>query len=82
MNFHPVAGSRLIKTEQELNQDILAITMRIKDEFSELSKYIEEMPVTIPDVAHPEITSTNLKAYYDSLDQLLKKYIIDHLPVL
>jgi hypothetical protein len=67
-----------METVKELNGKILAITMKIKDNFPELSKYIEEMPVTIPDEQHPDITQTNLKAYYDSLSALLNKYILEH----
>ena len=37
-----------MKTEAELNADILKVTMTIKDEYPELSKYISEMPVTVP----------------------------------
>ncbi len=61
-------------TEKEFNENILKITMRIKDQYPELSKYLEEMPVTIPDEKHPDITLKNLKAYYDSLCSLLNKY--------
>ena len=66
------------KEEHELNSKILKITMTIKDQYPELSKYIEEMPVTIPDEKNPEITLKNLKAYYDSLNSMLNKYILEH----
>lgn len=36
--------------------------MTIKDQHPELSKYIEEMPVTIPNEKHPEITLKSLNA--------------------
>lgn len=67
-----------VETEKELNSNILKITMRIKDQFPELSKYLEEMPVTIPDEKHPKINSENLQAYYDSLNSMLNKYILEH----
>jgi hypothetical protein len=66
------------EAEKELNTKILKITMTIKDKYPELSKYIEEMPETIPDEKHPEITSNNLKTYYDSLNSALSKYILEH----
>lgn len=66
------------EAEKDLNSKILKLTMRIKDQYSELSKYIEEMPVTIPDEKHPDITLNNLKAYYDSLSSILNKYILEH----
>lgn len=67
-----------MKTEKQLNSDILEITMKIKEEYPELSKYILEMPVTIPIIKNPEVTRKALQEYYDSLDILLKDYIEDH----
>ena len=67
-----------MKTEKELNNDILKITLTIQEKFPELSKYIAEMPVTISDIDNPEINIKNLKDYYDSLDNLLKKYATSH----
>lgn len=67
-----------MKTEKELNAQILMITMKIRENYPELSKYLEEMPVTIPDEKNPEITTKNLTAYYDSLNSLLNKYILEH----
>ena len=63
-----------METENELNAKILKITITIKDQHPELSKYIEEMPVTIPDEKHPDITRKNLQEYYDSLNSILNKY--------
>jgi hypothetical protein len=68
-----------MKTEKELNDDILKITMTIKELFPELSKYIEEMPITIPNNSNPQINLKTLKDYYDSLDNLMKKYATNHL---
>jgi hypothetical protein len=70
---------KAMKTEKELNDDILKITMTIKESFPELSKYIEEMPITIPNSSNPEINIKTLKDYYDSLDNLMKKYAKNHL---
>ncbi len=64
-----------METEKEINAKILKITMTIKNQYPELSKYIEEMPITVPDEKNPEITLTNLNMYYDSLNSILNKYI-------
>ena len=64
-------------TEKELNAAILQKTLMIQEKFPELSKYIEEMPITIP-VDNPEITRKNLTDYYDSLDNLIEKYAENH----
>lgn len=39
-----------MKTEKELNEAILKITSKIHSEYPELSKYLSEIPITIPDV--------------------------------
>ncbi len=67
-----------MKSEIDLNNDIINMTMKINDEFPELSKYIAEMPVTIPNEENPEINFKNLKEYYNSLETLLKKYTNNH----
>lgn len=67
-----------MKTEEELNADILRITLAMKSQFPELSKYIEEMPITVPDLENPHITLKNLKEYYDSLESIFKKYVPNH----
>jgi hypothetical protein len=59
---------------RNLNAKILALTMSIKDKQPELSKYIEEMPITIPDEKFPEVTLQRLQKYYDSLYILWLKY--------
>lgn len=67
-----------MKTEKELYTAILKITMKIKIQYPELSIYISEMPVTIPNVENPKINCEVLKEYYDSLQILLKDYIENH----
>ncbi|MCX6210614.1 MAG: hypothetical protein NTZ59_14210 [Bacteroidetes bacterium] len=69
-----------IKNEIELTKTILTTTMNIEKEFPELSKYIEEMNVTIPKENLPEIDTATLKEYQNSLDTLLKNYKINHTP--
>lgn len=64
-----------MKTEKQLNAAILELTMKIKEKFPELSKYIIEMPVTIPNVENPEMNHKALQDYYDSLNILLKDFI-------
>lgn len=88
-NANPDIRSQKLKTnsnyqeaEKELNSKILKITLKINDQFPELSKYLEEMPVTIPVDNKPEITLKNLSAYYESLKVLLNKYIDEHPQIL
>ena len=67
-----------MESEKELNLEILKITMTIQEKYPELSEYLGEMPVTIPDAKSPEINIKNLRAYYDSLTSLLENYIRSH----
>lgn len=67
-----------MKTETELNENILKITMTIRNEFPELSKFLNEMPVTIPIEQSPEINYKILQEYYDSLETMLRKYAPNH----
>ena len=68
-----------MESEKDLNSKILEITMTIKEKYPELLKYLEEMPVTIPDKKSPEINSKNLREYYDSLTSILENYARVHL---
>lgn len=63
-----------MKNEKELNEDILKITMLIQEKYPELSKFITEMPVTVPNTESPEINNQHLLNYYDSLKTLVDKY--------
>jgi len=63
-----------MKTEEEINAKILAITIQIQTKHPELSKLLEEMPVTIPNESNPEINMKVLTEYYESLKNILQKY--------
>lgn len=64
-----------MKTEKELNDDILEITMKIRNEHPELIKYLDELTITIPDKSSPEINRKVLEDYYQSLCKILIKYV-------
>jgi hypothetical protein len=64
-----------MQTEKEVNSKILKITMSIQEKYPELSKYLLEMPMTIPDVTNPEINIKVLNDYVNSLEVFYKRYI-------
>jgi len=70
-----------MKTIDELNDDILKITLKIQAEYPELVMYLTEMPVTIPNVSSPKINVSSLSDYYESLKILLKDYIENKKPL-
>ena len=63
-----------MKTEAEININILRITGVIRSEFPELIKYLNEMPVTIPIDNSPEINIEILEDYLNSLLNLVRNY--------
>ena len=63
-----------MKTEAQLNDDILKITLMIREKYPELSKYVSEMSITIPDVKSHEINAKILTDYYDSLEAIVENY--------
>ena len=68
-----------MQTIEELNQKILLKTLDIAANYPELSKYIEEMPITIPNSENPQITLQILKEYYNSLNVLVTNYALTHI---
>jgi hypothetical protein len=67
-----------MKTEKEIEANILTTTMKIQQQYPELSKYLTEMPISVPNVENPEINIKNLQDYHNSLLELLNKYIPNH----
>jgi hypothetical protein len=67
-----------MRTETQINENILKITMTIRYEFPELLKFLNEMTITIPDVKNPEISIKILEDYFNSLRELLIKYAPNH----
>lgn len=66
------------KNIELLNSKILEITLQINETHLELSKYIEELPITIPTTGNRNITSKSLASYYESLCSILNKYLLGH----
>ena len=62
----------------DLNLKITNITMLIQEKYPELINFLNEIPITIPKEQNPEINIQVLKDYFNSLDTLLKDYIIVH----
>ena len=67
-----------MKTEHELNEDILKITSNIKEKYPELIKNIGETPVKIDDKDGEDSNIKNLTEYINSLELLVKKYSTNH----
>lgn len=63
--------------KEDFNAKIMAITMLIQEKAPELYKFLNEMPITIPNVTHPKINIKILQEYHESLENMLKN-LVDH----
>ena len=63
-----------MKTALELNEMILNETHNIRENYPELLKYLNELPVTIPYEENPLINIKTLSSYYNSLTALIEGY--------
>ena len=63
-----------MKTPLDIKNDMLINTAALLDRFPLLAKYVNEIPVPLPETGAPEIAIQNLKEYNNSLGILLKKY--------
>ncbi len=64
--------NKIMETETQLTEKIVALTMQIQEKHPELSKFLNEMPITIPDEIRPEINIKVLTDYFNSLTQIIK----------
>ena len=63
-----------MESQQKLIERIEAITRQVYKNYPELYTSVSEIPLRYRHQNRPPVNS-DLKAYYDSLIQLLKKYI-------
>lgn len=62
--------------EQELNAEIMTLTEQIKRQYPEVYRNLNEMPITIPDMATPEVKAKHLKDYVQSLKTLIDTHTV------
>jgi hypothetical protein len=67
-----------METKRELTEKILKITILIQEKYPELSKYLSEVQETLPAFEHPEVDEKALANYYQTLDEMLKDYLLEH----
>lgn len=58
--------------------EITELTYEIEKEYPEIYKFLEEDPMTIPNMAHPNTDEKVMQAYLDDLKQLVRRYIETH----
>jgi hypothetical protein len=67
-----------MESKKELTEKILKITILIQEKYPELSKYLSEVQETLPAFEHPEVDASALAKYYETLDEMLKDYLMEH----
>ncbi|MEI7502958.1 MAG: hypothetical protein WCJ61_06710 [Paludibacter sp.] len=61
--------------ERDLNLKIMQVTLEIKENYPELTKFLKETPQTNPSDQNMELKLKDMKTYYDSLNTVLNDYI-------
>lgn len=67
-----------METKKELTDKILQLTILIQERYPELSKYLSEVQDTLPVLEHPEVDTEALAKYYQTIDEMLKDYLLEH----
>ena len=60
--------------EHQLNEEIMKLTEQIKLQFPEVYRNLNEMPITIPNKATPEVKIKQLEDYVESLKALINTH--------
>lgn len=61
-----------MKRIQQLTKEINELTEKIEREYPELYRFIDENPITIPNLSHPKMDTGNFADYLDTLKELLR----------
>jgi len=67
-----------MKTEEQLNEDIIKVRTTIKEKYPELVKYLNEMPVPLFDNEASDNRIIQLRDYQESLLNLVMRYSKSH----
>ena len=67
-----------MESQNELNETILLTTLKIQEEFPELTKYLDEIPRNFQSNTEKGVNNKALKDYLDSLIDLLETYAKEH----
>jgi hypothetical protein len=71
-------NSRKMENQERLNSKILSATKKIQDEYPELVKYMNEIPINFTENASNEVKETELKNYLESLKDIAINYAKEH----
>lgn len=63
-----------MKTVKKLLKEISDLIVEIETHYPDLYQYLDENPITIPNMEHPKIDAQELNDYLESLRDLLEKH--------
>jgi hypothetical protein len=67
-----------MKKSQELLKEITDLTFKIETNYPELYQFLDENPITIPEVKNVSVNDGALQNYLSSLEELLETYRETH----
>ena len=67
-----------MKTVKDIEDAIVKLTDKIEKDYPELYAYLDENPITMPSADHPDMNTSVMEDYLESLKQLLKHHIETH----
>jgi hypothetical protein len=67
--------SPFTQEEKEMNEKILALTIKIQTQYPEIGQFLDEIPITIPRKDKPKVLLGELTNHYEYLTKILQKYI-------
>jgi hypothetical protein len=63
---------------KSIQKEITQLTFTIESKYPELYRFLDEEPITIPNMARPEIDTEIMQDYLESLKQILENYKGSH----
>lgn len=67
-----------MESKNDLNENICLTTIKIQEDYPELIKYMNEIPIIFQSNIEKGVTNKELKGYLDSLYNLIEKYAKEH----
>tara|TARA_R110000868_G_scaffold86347_7_gene242200 strand:+ start:9769 stop:9987 length:219 start_codon:yes stop_codon:yes gene_type:complete len=67
-----------MKKLHHLLDKITQLTTEIETKYPELYQFLDENPITIPSVAHPDLDKKILEEYLEDLNELLEHHLQTH----
>lgn len=67
-----------MKTLQDIEDQIMRLTLSIEINYPELYAKLDENPITLPSEVHPDMNPKIMEDYLESLKQILRQYTKTH----